>query len=107
MTEQMRDRERDAVEDREGACERELIAAAAVVSSLSPLLGIHRREPSLSAPPSELPPLCSGIHPEHGSSSEKLHVKIKVVGEPPEFLAAVGAAAGSARDCGCSILLLP
>ncbi|QHO34453.1 uncharacterized protein DS421_9g267070 [Arachis hypogaea] len=31
---------------------------------------------------------------------------VKVAVGPSEFLAAVGAAAESARDCGCSILLL-
>ncbi|QHN92100.1 uncharacterized protein DS421_17g580750 [Arachis hypogaea] len=35
----------------------ELVAAAAMASSPSPWLGSHRREPSLSAPPSGLPPL--------------------------------------------------
>ncbi|QHO07910.1 uncharacterized protein DS421_14g467810 [Arachis hypogaea] len=48
----------------------ELVAAAAMASLPSPWLGSHRREPSLSAPPSGLPPL---LPPENTSAATEIY----------------------------------
>ncbi|XP_020963537.1 uncharacterized protein LOC107608148 [Arachis ipaensis] len=61
----------------------------------------HRHEPPLFwLPEAAAEPLPSWIE------FRRFYIKVKVTVGPSEFLAAVGDASGSARDCGCSILLL-
>ncbi|XP_016164859.1 uncharacterized protein LOC107607410 [Arachis ipaensis] len=72
-----------------------------VNTTLSPLDPCHRHEPPLFwLPEAAAEPLPSWIE------FRRFYIKVKVTVGPSEFLAAVGDASGSARDCGCSILLL-